>query len=61
VEIDPAVQRNGEQARGNNLAVGDDDDGIGICLAEELLGVGRTNFFRLEDGKVGGESGLFYG
>lgn len=61
VEINPAEARDVEQTRGDDLAVGDDDDGVRICFAEELLGFRRADFFGLEDANAGGESGFFYG
>lgn len=60
VGVDPAEFGNVEQASGDDLAVSDDDDGVGIGFAEELFGFGGANFFGLQDGDVSGESGFFY-
>ena len=58
--VDPAEFWNSEQSRGDDLAIGDDDDGVGIGFAEELFGFGSADFFWLADGEVGSKSGLFY-
>ena len=60
VKIDPAEAGNSEQARRNDLTVGNDDDGVRIGFAEKLLGFGSTDFFRLEDGYVCGKRDFLY-
>jgi len=60
MKVDPAEAGDVEQASGDDLPVGDDNDGVGIGLAEEVLGFGSANFFGLEDLDVGGECGFFY-
>ena len=60
VEIDPAEARNRQQARSNDLAVGNDNDGVGVTFAEKLFGFGSADFFGLEDRKVSGESDFLY-
>ena len=60
MEIDPAEVGNVKQARGNNLPVGDDDDGVRLGLAQELLGFGRADFLRLENGNFIGDCSLLY-
>jgi hypothetical protein len=42
------------------LAVGDDDDDVRTCLAEERLGFGSSDFFWLQDWQVGGKCGFLY-
>ena len=60
MRIDPAEFWDVEEACGDDLAVGDDNDGVGIGVAKELFGFCGADFFGLEDGDVGGLSGLFY-
>ena len=42
------------------MAVGDDDDSVGIGFAEELLGFGGADFFWLKNFYVGGLGDFFY-
>src|SRR5712692_5070564 len=55
MQIDPAVFRNRQELRRNDLAVGDDDNAIERELAQELLHLRRADFFRLMHGEFRGE------
>ena len=48
VKIDPAEFRNGQQARGNDLAVGDDDDGSRARALREVAALPGSEFFRVD-------------
>ena len=61
MEIDPTVFGNGKQARGDDLAVSDDDDEVWGIALNKFLDIGGTDFFGLVDGEVGGESDFFCG
>src|SRR5690348_16624209 len=59
VEIDPAKARNFEKIPRNNLAVGDDDDGVGREAPEKIArGIG-ANPFGLKDLNPRGQSRFF--
>src|SRR5215467_9304694 len=47
VEIDPAMFGNRKKPRGNNLAVGNDDDYFGGEFFQKFLKFGSANFLRL--------------
>ena len=55
-----AEARDAKQTLGNDLAVGDDDDSVGIGFAEKVLGLEGADFFGLEDGDVCAERDFFY-
>ena len=61
VKIDPAVFWEGEQARRNDLAVGDDHDEVWGIALQEFLDFRGADLFGLMDGEFGGKSDFFYG
>ena len=61
MKIDPTEFRDWQHARGDDLAVSDDDDEVGRIALQELVDFGRADFFGLMDGQAGGKSDFFYG
>ena len=61
MRIDPSESGNVQEACGDYLSVGDDDDSVGTGFAQELFGFGSADFFGLKDGEAGCEGGFFYG
>ncbi len=61
VKIDPAVFRDWQQARGDDLAVGDDDNEVRGIALQEFLDFRGADFFGLVDGNFCGKGGLLHG
>ena len=47
MQVDPPQPWNRKKPRRNNLPIGDDHNRVGRNLLQQLLRLGRTNFFRL--------------
>ncbi len=45
VQVDPSEARDGDEARRNNLAVGDDDDDVGRGAAEIFVATSSVRIF----------------
>ncbi len=60
VQVDPSEARNCDEARGNNLAVGDDHYYVGRGAAKIFVGFFGADFLRLVHGDSGDDGGVFY-
>jgi len=60
VQINPAQFWNGEQPRGDNLSVSDDDNTIGSQFPQQRLCFPCPNLFRLMNGKIGRQRCFLY-